>query len=162
MVKRSSFLSWFLKGLLYFLLPYKSTSMKKFYELRMKSGRKFIVSTNEDGVCQFFINGNEYAIYTEGSGSNSFTFSVEKKLELEEEDLDIQLNQDLEVVSVHEVSIKRNPKNRRIFGDWDGLSLHNKNVKKDLLRWKENFYSAIKGGIETPGGYQNSITQIIL
>lgn len=117
----------------------------------MKSGRSFIVSTNENGVCQVSINSNEFIIYTQGS--NRFAFSVEKNIELEEEDLNIPLDQDLEVVSLNEIFIKRNAKNNRIFGDRKGLSPHNPNVKKALLRWKENFYSAIKGGIETPGGW---------
>lgn len=124
--------------------------MKKFFELRMKSGRSLIASVNMEGICQFSINGMENSIYSKGVGDRSFAFSAEKKAA---EDSDLQVNQDCEVVSLQEVEIKRNAESTGYLKDLKALRPKNSKVKSSFLRWNENLYFAIRGGVRTPAGW---------
>ena len=132
--------------------------MEIFYELMMKNGSCFLVGTNDEGICEFSINGQEFSIYTEVDGEGEFvdfsfsvaTFLLSDKNEREDQAQD----DDLSVLSVRKVDEKRKRRLKEInrkamesvksssFGRWGSL----------LISKKAEF-SASRGCINTPNGW---------
>lgn len=126
--------------------------MKKFYELKMKSGRSFIASTNKRGICQFSINNHEFSIYSQGRGNRNFTFSIEKNLKKEEVE-SIQRDQGLEVVTLQEVIIKKKIEAEKFQSSFSRSDTSKSKRKRTFLWWEEYLYCAKCGRVQTPDGW---------
>lgn len=126
--------------------------MKKFFELRMKNGRSFIASTNNEGFCQFYLDGFRFSISSDKNEHHDLTFTVEKYLVQAEEKPYFQAHHNMEVVSLREVVIKKNASVKIFIKDLIGISTKKTNVARAFLKWKENIYFAKDGGIDATTG----------
>lgn len=124
--------------------------MERFFELRMRNGKVFFITTNEDGVCQFSINEVEFCIYTAKDDGKGFTFSVEKDKECGNS---LKISPSFEVLSLMEINIRRKTGDKKLFQIVKELKESIKKSKRSFLNWRNNFYSANKGGLYTPDGW---------
>lgn len=130
--------------------------MEIFYELMMKNGLCFLAGTNHEGVCEFSIDGNEFAIHTFTDGNGDFlNFSFSADTSCTDPDTvkaESALPEEFSVLTVRKVDEKRKKilkdKNRKAEESIKAASFRNKPVINEVPR-----FCARQGCVNTPDGW---------
>lgn len=131
--------------------------MEYYYELIMRNGSSFIVSTNEEGVCEFSVNGDDFLIETQSNEKGEilgFTFSAGKSLLSETEEWQAEAPRGFSVVSVEKATAKRikELRNSKQVKQSMGIVETVESWRPYLVQEKARF-QAHRGRINTPAGW---------
>lgn len=131
--------------------------MEIFYELMMKNGFCFLVGTNHEGICEFSINGYEFAIYTLVDGEGEvidFSFSAITVQGPDTYSTECRVREEFSVLSVRKID-------ERFKKRWKALDRKpEESVNASLLGrrgpksvGKNTEFCAYRGSVKTPNGW---------
>lgn len=134
--------------------------MESYYELVMKNGSSFIVSTNEEGVCEFSVNGDDFLIQTQSNEEGEilgFSFSVGLSLLNEKDEWQEEMQKGFSVLSVKKINYRRIKEVR------EAKQIKERSGMVEILESRKPYpvlgkacFQAHRGSINTPAGWLSS------
>ncbi len=131
--------------------------MENYYEIIMKNGLSLLIFTNEDGFCEFSINGNEFSVFS-GQGVNgdkvSLSVSAARPVKPGADPMDVLIDHEFTVLSMRTLNLK-NLKGMAKTEIRKGKALRNaeaESCERSLTRGR-NYFFARHGYVKTPYGW---------